>query len=270
MIKFASKNQIPHLKKIWKECFDDSDEGINYFFDNRFNDKNTLIWEEKGLPVSMLVLLPATVYYDDNYIDIKYIYAVSTLKEYRNKGFSSKLLEYANSMYETVLIPAESELFDFYKNRGYNLSFCVKIAEFDVKDNILNSKISISDITYQKYKEIRDKIFLKYGYVLWDFKAVKYALGQNKIYGGKACQISVNENNFAVMYRKDKETLIVREAAVKNKYIEDVLKFLAVKEGCTRVKAILLPNSTLEGNIKEFGLSTMDYIKNGYINLVLD
>ena len=273
MIKFALKSQIPYLKEIWRECFDDSEEGINYYFDNKFTEENALIWEENNIPVSMLMLLPAVVYYKSKRYDIKYIYAVSTLKKYRNKGFSSKLLEYANTMYETVLVPAEEKLFNFYKNKGYDLGFYVKRAEFDIEDIenvIIRNKIIIKDITYQEYKDIRDNIFLKDGYIMWSFDDIKYAIEQNKIYGGKVCKILINGNKFAIMYYKDKEKLIVKEAAIDNKYMKEILTFLAINENCTHIKAILSPNATIDGDIQAFGLCTMKYIKNGYINLVLD
>ena len=43
IIRFANKTDIPQLKSIWKVCFGDSDEYIDFFFDHMFKPENAVV-----------------------------------------------------------------------------------------------------------------------------------------------------------------------------------------------------------------------------------
>ena len=66
-----------------------------------------------------------------------YVYGVATGKEYRGKGISTKLLEYAKGFVDEkkadflVLVPRNEGLFEFYVKRGFFRKYCVKTEIFD-------------------------------------------------------------------------------------------------------------------------------------------
>lgn len=71
--------------------------------------------------VSIVFLLPCEIYNNKERYDAKYVFAVTTVKQYRGKGYMSKLL---NSVYDEnqiyFLKPQNPTLVGFYKKLGYN------------------------------------------------------------------------------------------------------------------------------------------------------
>ena len=114
MIKFTDDRE--QIICLWNEVFHDSREDIEYFLDNCKN-KRCLGFFENDTLVSMLFLI------DCKYgkLSGKYLYAVCTSKESRNKGFAGKLIEEAKGHMKDFLwlIPANDGLFEYYAKYGF-------------------------------------------------------------------------------------------------------------------------------------------------------
>lgn len=125
MEDFARRKDIPALKKIWAACFGGEREYADFYYRTRFRPKETLVWRENGLPVSMMTLMPLTIAGQTG----AYIYAVATLPEYRGRGLVRKLSAFAENVLRQqgrtfmALVPAEPSLFAFYEKLGYRTSF---------------------------------------------------------------------------------------------------------------------------------------------------
>ena len=143
MIQFADRTMLQHLKLIWKECFHDPDEYIDFFFKSYFNTRTTLVYCINKIPVSMLTLMPANLYSSESITKIYYIYAVATLPSCQGKGYSSKLLQYANEITNTAtfLQPANKDLERFYQRNGYQISVNRRIT------NITDIDVTIGEVS---------------------------------------------------------------------------------------------------------------------------
>lgn len=123
---------------LWHEAFGDSREDILYFVNNLKHGKCIGCYEGDTL-VSMLYLVGCSY----KHCNTEYVYAACTLKEYRGRGYMSKLLDYCkrNSMHGFCLIPANEGLVEYYKRQG------------------LTRKISFKDISFAESDEICEYLF---------------------------------------------------------------------------------------------------------------
>lgn len=119
-------NDLPKLKKLWIDAFDESETVLNIFFRNVFHPKNTLMIADKGTPVSALYLLPCQwVRPGKPSFSGLYVYAVATDPAYRGKGLASALLKGADrvallrKLDFLFLVPGSASLFSFYERHGY-------------------------------------------------------------------------------------------------------------------------------------------------------
>lgn len=121
-------DQIPALRRLWKEAFGDTDEFLDLFYDVAYMpDHCRLITIEKEV-VAALYWFDA--YRKSNTEDgpkkkVAYIYAVATAKSHQGLGYCHKLMESTHqhlkeNQYEAaVLAPANEKLFLLYQHMGY-------------------------------------------------------------------------------------------------------------------------------------------------------
>ena len=117
------------VASLWKDCFGDSDEFIQFYFDHKYSDENALLHEENGQPVAALQMLPYPMTWAGTTLCASYISGACTLPEARNKGIMKQLLAEAfRTMYRrridlSFLIPAEPWLYEYYRKTGYTPVF---------------------------------------------------------------------------------------------------------------------------------------------------
>lgn len=118
-------NKRQKVTSLWKTCFGDTDEFIQFYFDSKYSDENALLYEENGQPVAALQMLPYPMTWAGSTLRASYISGACTLPEARNKGLMSRMLTEAfHTMYSrqldlTFLIPAEPWLYGYYQKTGY-------------------------------------------------------------------------------------------------------------------------------------------------------
>lgn len=69
--------------------------------------------------VSIMFLLPCEIVCKEYSYDAKYVFAVATEKEHRGKGYMSDFINCIDEDAILFLKPANDDLIDFYKSRGY-------------------------------------------------------------------------------------------------------------------------------------------------------
>lgn len=128
MIRFARQSDIPALKALWKQTFEDEDAFIERFFEKRVLGqlKNAIVLEVQGVLVSMLYALPCTLAHgpsNTTYNAVNLV-GVATQSAQQNKGYMRKLLEAAFVMLQEqgveaiVLKPSNPR---FYERFGFHI-----------------------------------------------------------------------------------------------------------------------------------------------------
>lgn len=111
--------------RLWRICFQDSEDFIRFYFDKKYREEYTLTRSENGQIVSALQMLPYQMTWNGNLIPVSYISGASTLPEARKKGYMSQLLSKAFTAMRSqkiafsILIPQENYLYDYYAKTGY-------------------------------------------------------------------------------------------------------------------------------------------------------
>jgi ribosomal protein S18 acetylase RimI-like enzyme len=138
-IRPPKQGDIDRQKEIWKLCFGDTDDYIDFYFAERYEADETLLLCWKGEVAAMLTMIPVTVVAPDGQgFAAAMQYAIATHPGYRGRGFATQLMDFSNRYLAnnhaamSLLVPAESRLFGFYRKRGYIESFYIAEAVLDV------------------------------------------------------------------------------------------------------------------------------------------
>ena len=117
MITHPTTDDIPLLKKIWKDVFLDIDEYIDLFFEDKFSAESSLIYKVKGKIVSMIYFPSYLMKFYSAIFGTGYICGAATLPAFRGKGIMGLLLKKAFEVMKkrgdvfSVLIPANEKLY---------------------------------------------------------------------------------------------------------------------------------------------------------------
>ncbi len=121
------------IKKIYKEAFNDTAEYVDMYFDKVYDDEEAMIYyAENSVPASSLFLKRYKMTFGDETVDIAYISAAATRRQFRDRGFMKTLIKEAimksrdrGDLFVT-LIPAQKWLFDYYARFGFSTVFYVE------------------------------------------------------------------------------------------------------------------------------------------------
>jgi len=239
MITFAVEDDITELKNIWKEIFHDEDWYLELFFQTYFKQNaSTLVYKVDGLIVSMLHMIPFS-FKDSNACEMKvlYFYALATLPEHRGRGIMEQLMERAkeyalvNKFGLEFLIPADEQLFEYYKNRGFSkftsktsLSITKSVSQNQIKRYEI-TKIRLSDCKkvfediyqYQQKDEFKGILLSERDFVF--FTTTLYHEG-----GGIFMVYKKNESLKYLFYLKDHNVIRIYYSTLKQ---QDIIKLCA-------------------------------------------
>lgn len=195
--KFANEDNLNEIKNIWKTCFLEPINNAEFFLSRNFTTTNCAVCCIDNKIVSMLFLLDIQLYTEFGLQNANYIYAAATLPEFRKQGLMGKLLDFSNNeslkrgnIY-SILLPANSKLYNFYEKYGYKKFFKInnlKISQEEIKSLINGqcpSEIDYSLNNIDKIYFLRQKFLKTNGNVVLSKHFLKYAIDMNKFYGGK-------------------------------------------------------------------------------------
>ena len=191
LIRFAVPEDVPQLKMLWQDAFEDTPQGTLFYFARRHRADNMLVYEQEDKPLGMLTMLPMQLRMGDVSLPARYIFAVATDKAARGRGISTKLLDAAHQhMLESgdaaaVLAPAEPSLFAFYQKRGYQTVFYADHAVVEAAQ-LPPYAGQCRDITKEEYQALRDAAFDSSRlFVRFDGEALAYIMASARLYGGR-------------------------------------------------------------------------------------
>lgn len=118
----ANEQQLQQVRNLWKDCFHDTKEYMDFYFSWKTKDNEILGLYDDDKLISMLHLNPYEIMMNQKKRQSYYIVGVATDSNYRKRGLMRRLLtEALNQMYEekvpfTYLMPAKEAIylpFDF-------------------------------------------------------------------------------------------------------------------------------------------------------------
>jgi hypothetical protein len=163
-IVLADESQKNQIAELWEICFGDQPEYIQMYLEHRFRNKNMLVIWKDGKIVSMASLLPASMKLGEEWISVRYVYAVATHPQYRGRGYAARILEHALEKYGEPLIlqPADESLEVYYEKLGFRSCFIKETKHWNMEsaetkpEEIKPEEIKLEEI---KPEEIKSEEF---------------------------------------------------------------------------------------------------------------
>ncbi|WXR61125.1 GNAT family N-acetyltransferase [Peptostreptococcaceae bacterium AGR-M142] len=162
MISFRNAfNDKDRVRGIWDYCFEDSKEYQDFYFENIYKDKNTIVGLENDKIIAALQLNSHVINLNSINIPCPYIVGVSTLPEYRGYGVMKKIMNEAFSNISKsnnicILMPIDHRLYRKYGFEDISDMMEIKIDIFSLNDFKKNdySIEKVNDINLLELKNI--------------------------------------------------------------------------------------------------------------------
>ncbi|MCL1859517.1 MAG: GNAT family N-acetyltransferase [Oscillospiraceae bacterium] len=158
-ISLADFSHRTELINLWGEAFGDDEKFISSFLDAYMIPEYNVpvVLEENGKIASVLYLIEFEFYSNTKILGYcAYLFAAATKKEYQNKGYMSKLIEYSAELCKNrglkavFLFPQgqNQKLFDFYSKFGFE-------SIYGAKKIIVQTPVGFAASSFQKGAEFR-------------------------------------------------------------------------------------------------------------------
>ena len=234
-MRYAREDEIDSIKEIWNYCFNDEDTFVDYYFNHKYKNHNTIVACEDNDIVSSLQLNQYKINLDNKVYDTSYIVGVSTFPQVRGRGYMRNIMDFSlNELYKkgqliSILMPIDYRLYrkygyeHCYDQLEYNINIddlknfnlngrLYKATEKNIDDLININNIFLEDINGNT---VRDK-----DYYINLFKEVKSEGGHIYVY---------KDGSYKgyIIYFLNGENMFVRELFYKDlDSLKSILKFI--------------------------------------------
>lgn len=195
------------MRHLYRACFEDSDEYIEYFFMNKYAHTRIYTHFENGELASGLHIIIKQLKIADTIIDLPYIVAAATYPQYRNKGYMRELILQVARDYAPLvaLYPFSHKYYEQFGFFSINYVLNVAIVYNNTKD------ITISELQANNAPLLNKlyKSFIKDYDIYLSRSDNDFFNKINETYAAGGKCIIINENNFPIGYALyDKEEII--------------------------------------------------------------
>ena len=157
------------MKGLWVDTFHDSEDYVNLIFDTYFNPELVEYEEQGGEVVSALVGVPYEFGNSNCKVKALYLCGLATNPRYRSRGIMTRLLARINAKAReagyafTFLMPADSGLRLYYRDRGYVNAFYrvidnyTSIHDFNLEYEslLMEQKEKVAELKRRLYESLR-------------------------------------------------------------------------------------------------------------------
>ena len=221
-IDHPSADQIPALRSLWKEAFDDEDFFLDAFFENAYAPSRCRCVTENG------ALAAALYWFDCTWQDKKvaYLYAVATAKACRGKGLCRALMEDTHALLKasgyagTVLVPGTKKLFSLYGKMGYTSLNCA-----DTVTCTPTKPVYVQKIDTAEYDKLR-RAFLSKNDIILGVESNRFLSSVWQLYAGNRWVLAAFDNG---------KTLVGMEFLGDTSALPGILAALGNQKGTFRI-----------------------------------
>lgn len=271
-IRLATEEDLPELIKLWRSCFDDSEEYIRFFYRENYSRISVPVYTLNQRPVSMIHLMDASFADGADEYPVRFIYAAGTRSDCRCKGYLRSLIDLAagsakENGYGLFLKPSPA-LTGYYSALGFaeDSRFSIFTAgpgEDGRKD------IAFSPLAPEEYNLLRDRAFSGRPFVKWPDTHVRWCVDENAFCGGRTLALKFDENMHFLMACPAGNVLRITETDLDPGQLKAVSFALCKLFGVARLEAYLPEDAVGEDPtvISSFVLNAP--LKHTYANLLL-
>ena len=143
-MRYAREDEIDSIKEIWNYCFNDEDTFVDYYFNHKYKNHNTIVACEDNDIVSSLQLNQYKINLDNKVYDTSYVVGVSTFPQVRGRGYMKNIMDFSlNELYKkgqliSILMPIDYRLY-----RKYGYEHCYDQLEYNINiDDLKNFNLN--------------------------------------------------------------------------------------------------------------------------------
>ncbi len=190
-IDHPAQAQIPQLRRLWKEAFQDTDDFLDIFFHRAYHQARSRCITRDGVVVAALYWFDCTW----NEKKLAYFYAVATDKSCRGQGLCRQLMEDTHrhlkaSGYDgCILVPQDDDLYTMYGKFGYRV--CSYSREFSCAAS--DTPIPLTPVTPAQYAAARQAL-LPENAVIQDGVTLEFLSTYARLYAGKDLVLAAYPN----------------------------------------------------------------------------
>ena len=177
-IRYAKPIDKDQVVSVWNYCFEDGEDFVKYYFENVYDENNTIIIEENDEVLSALQLNKYTIDLRDNKYDVSYVVGVSSKPEVRGLGYMKHLMTYTlEELYKNGEIVSLLMAIDYRLYKRYGFDHCYDQIQYNLRtDELLGFRLSskLRKATFED-AETLSRIYTKAmeslnGYAIRDYK----------------------------------------------------------------------------------------------------
>lgn len=275
-IRLAREGEIDRQKDMWKLCFGDRETYIDFYFANEYKENETLALTYNKEIVSILTMIPMkTVLPDKRSLSSAMLYAIATHPDYRNRGYSTELITYAEKYlagmqnHFTILVPAGQHLFDFYRKQGYREYFYLReallsLAEIDILSAQVSCRCKVYPLDSKEYNLRRNELLHGSLYIAYTEDEIRYQQKLSRYSGADIYAIDLvdlsggigKKQGCAVIERRNTSRVVIKELLLpEDNYLpvlKELTRFIPSREYVVRTPAHL--GQSLGGSVRPFGM----------------
>lgn len=283
MLDYASVQDIPALKAIWKACFKDTESYIDTYFNELFSHiKLPVCRRADGRPVSMLSMLPVTLKSGETACRGHYIYAAATAPGEEQRGYMSALLDFACREAEkagdafSCLLPAGGQLVQFYQKRGYHPLFFRKRVRFMPNTAERKGRRPVLlPLAQSAFYEARTRFLnAMETALLQDACLYPYLYREFLDSGGEILNAKWGETSGYLLCQPEADILLVKETSFSEQDLFLLADELSKRYGCQKIEAMLPARKEDEDTVPygmiRFLQKELPFGGPGYMGLLMD
>lgn len=143
-IRYAKPIDKDQVVSVWNYCFEDGEDFVKYYFENVYDENNTIIIEENDEVLSALQLNKYTIDLRDNKYDVSYVVGVSSKPEVRGLGYMKHLMAYTlEELYKNGEIVSLLMAIDYRLYKRYGFDHCYDQIQYNLRtDELLGFRLS--------------------------------------------------------------------------------------------------------------------------------
>ncbi|MEG2192896.1 MAG: GNAT family N-acetyltransferase [Oscillospiraceae bacterium] len=250
LISTAKVQDLPQLKELWNEIFDDGTVGFCDFAFSLCKLEDIYLVKEEEQVASMLMAIGDVKVKNKNGF---YLYSACTARWAREKGYMHRLIEYALQDQKEkgrefcILQPANLKLFDFYQTLGFTTKTYLRKCNIEIKRNLW-AKADFDIVTATRFPDLREKMCED---TLVHFDAKGYVKLAEYLYtfGGSTAE---SKEAYGVYYIEGGALIVKELFATSTPYAIQLLQAIREKTGFEKATVYLSKGSNLflgEGEI---------------------
>lgn len=159
LFRYGQPQDYEKAKDIWRKCFLDSDEEVDFYFENLYDKNNYLVIEEKGEIRASIHENKYTLSINGNEMPSIFLVALAVLPQFRGKGYMKKLLNYSltnarKKGYPFIYLSAINP--HLYRSFGFEYVTEIEEYRFDINeipDRKIPQDIEVASLNKDNYEE---------------------------------------------------------------------------------------------------------------------